>query len=242
MAPTRVSRGHRIPSGRRWRHAGAGVLATVERMPDRPTDHEGRVRHWEGLYERNAVDAVSWYQAEPAVSLALIEALGVPRSAPVVDVGGGASMLVDRLIGSGFTDVTVVDVAERALAAARARVGDDPRVDWIAADLFTWEPDRTYGLWHDRAVLHFAAGAEVDAYRAVLERAVGPGGAVILGTFGPDGPEYCSGLPVTRYDAAGLAALLGDGFEVVEERTEAHRTPSGATQSFVWLAARRTAA
>jgi SAM-dependent methyltransferase len=211
-------------------------------MPGRPSDHEERREHWADVYERNAPDAVSWYQADPSPSLAMIDRLAVPRTAPVVDVGGGSSMLVDRLLDRGFADVTVVDIAPRALATARDRVGDDPRVTWLAVDLLEWAPDRRYGLWHDRAVLHFLAGDEVAAYRDLVRRAVAPGGGAVLGTFGPDGPESCSGLPVTRYDAAGLAAVLGDRFVVVDHRSEEHRTPSGNLQSFVWVAARQVVA
>lgn len=191
------------------------------------------------MYADRAVDQVSWYQAEPTVSLELIGALAPGADVAVVDVGGGASVLVDRLVARGFPWVTVLDIAGGALDAGRARLGGRPPVDWVVADVLTWVPDRRYGLWHDRAVLHFLAGDDIDRYMATLDRALGPSGSVVLGTFAPDGPTYCSGLPVTRYDVDGLAAVLGEGFEVVEARPEVHLTPSGAEQSFTWLAARR---
>jgi len=201
----------------------------------------GRAEHWARVYSTRAVDAVSWYQAEPTVSVELIDALGVDRAEGVVDVGGGASVLVDRLIDRGYADVAVVDIAGAALAAGRARVGADAPVDWVVADVLTWAPGRRYDLWHDRAVLHFLAGDEVAGYRATLERVLAPGGAVVLGAFAPDGPDSCSGLAVTRYDADGLAGVLGTGFEVVASRREVHVTPSGVSQPFTWVAARRLA-
>jgi len=205
------------------------------------TDEPGAARagHWAEVYAAKSVDEVSWYQAEPAVSLDLIEGLAPGHDLDVVDVGGGASVLVDRLVTRGFPHVTVLDIAGAALDAGRARLGDAAPVDWVAADILTWAPDRHYGLWHDRAVLHFLAGDDVGRYVATLERALGPDGSVVLGTFAPDGPTHCSGLAVTRYDAQALAGVLGDAFAVVDQRREVHVTPSGAEQAFTWVAARR---
>jgi hypothetical protein len=200
-----------------------------------------RADHWGAVYATRAPDEVSWYQAEPVMSLALIGAVAPAHDVAVVDVGGGASLLVDALVARGFPHVTVVDVADRALDVGRRRLGPDTAVDWVAADVLTWRPTRSYGVWHDRAVLHFLSGGEVDRYVAILERALAPTGTVVLGAFAPDGPTHCSGLPVTRYDADGLAAVLGARFSVVESRREVHVTPSGAEQPFTWIAARRRA-
>ena len=198
-----------------------------------------RFQHWDSVYRARESDAVSWFQAEPAVTLELVELLGVPHAAAIVDVGGGASRLVDRLLAADYTDLTVLDLSPAALAVSQARLGDTAGVEWIAEDLLTWQPARHYDLWHDRAVLHFLSGKDIGTYRELLERSVAPGGCVILGTFAPDGPEQCSGLPVTRYSAANLTRFLAPTFVVIEERHELHTTPSGATQSFAWVAARR---
>lgn len=182
---------------------------------------------------------MSWFQPEPQLSLELIAALGVDKSAAVIDVGGGASCLVDHLVGDGWRDVSVLDVSAAALIAARGRLPSDAPVTWLHQDLLTWTPTRNYRLWHDRAVFHFLVDtAEQTAYLGVLHAAVEPGGAVILATFAPDGPERCSGLPVARYSTDDLATLIGDGFEVVESRREEHTTPSGTCQPFTWVAAR----
>jgi len=208
-------------------------------VTDQIPDSGERVAHWESVYERNQVDTVSWYQTEPMVSLELVDLLGISAEAAVIDLGGGASVLVDALLQKAFADLTILDISEAALQASRQRVGADEPVEWIAHDLLTWEPTRRYDLWHDRAVLHFLSGDEVGVYRDLLHRAVAPRGYVVMATFAPDGPEWCSGLPVTRYSSDQLIETLGSDFMLVDQRREVHTTPSGATQSFTWIAAQR---
>jgi len=196
-------------------------------------------RHWDDVYGGDPT-RVSWYQPTPVRSLELIDVLGVEPDTPVVDVGGGASTLVDELLARRFTDVSVLDVSATALAAARHRLGPDARrVAWLEEDLLQWRPVRRYGLWHDRAVFHFLVDPKHrERYRQVLARALDPGGAVIMATFGPTGPTRCSGLPVMRYGPDELAAAAGGRFDVMAVRHEEHSTPGGATQSFVWVALR----
>ena len=204
-------------------------------MPD------DRAGHWQRVYETKDTDAVSWYQAHPRLSLELIELSGVGKDARIVDAGGGASVLVDHLLAAGYADITVLDIAPAALAAAQERLGDDAgRVNWVAADVLAWRPEAPFDLWHDRAVFHFLT-EEDDRRRYVktLRHALKPGGQVIIATFAPDGPEKCSGLPVMRHDAASIAATLGDGFTLIEQRDEHHRTPAGKEQHFVYARLRR---
>ncbi len=165
-------------------------------------------QHWESVYAGNPADRVSWYQPHAALSMRLIEAAGVPRAGEIVDVGGGASTLVDDLLDAGYRAITVLDLSGAALATARARLG--PRagaVRWIEGDVTRVAFARhRYDLWHDRAVFHFLTDpADRAAYRAQILRAVKPGGHVVMATFAEDGPSECSGLPVMRYDAAALA-------------------------------------
>ena len=179
-------------------------------------------------------------QPSPVASLRLIDALGLPLDAATVDVGGGASTLVDHLLAEGRSNLAVLDISAAALQAARNRVGDLGRVMWIHEDVLTWRPTRRYALWHDRAVFHFLVEAtERMAYLDTLGRALAPAGAVVIGTFATDGSPECSGLPVTRYDPGGLGSALGSGFEVVETLREQHTTPAGSIQPFTWVAARR---
>ena len=193
-----------------------------------------RLAHWQQVYTDKDEQKVSWFEAVPQVSLELIRATGVGRDAAIVDIGGGASRLVDALLDDGFSDVTVLDVARQGLAKAQARLGARAnRVHWLTADATIWQPQRSYDVWHDRAALHFlTAPEERAAYFERLNRAVTPGGHVILATFAPDGPDRCSGLPVLRYDPASLATLLGAHFDLLESRRYDHTTPAGTIQRF----------
>lgn len=199
-----------------------------------------RAAHWDGMYTRRGDTEVSWFAAEPVVSLELIDAAGADPLLPALDVGAGASRLVDGLLRRGFADVTALDVSDDGLAHTRARLGAAAdRVRWVVTDLLDWAPDRSLGLWHDRAVFHFLTDpADRARYRELLAAAMAPGGLVVVGAFAADGPEYCSGLPTVRYTCEGLAAALGAGLRVVASRREEHRTPAGAVQPFTWLALR----
>jgi SAM-dependent methyltransferase len=190
--------------------------------------------HWQRVYQRAASHEVSWYEPVPERSLELILATGVARDAAVLDVGGGASTLVDHLLKKHFSDVTVLDLAASSLAAARARLGPDAlRVQWVEADITTFQPLRRYALWHDRAVLHFLIDPAARArYLDVLGAALAPGGHLVLATFGPEGPTRCSGLDVRRYSAEEIGAFLGPGFQLMRSRLEDHLTPKGRRQQF----------
>lgn len=197
---------------------------------------------WDERYRATPVHELSWYQPSAAMSLRLIGELGIGPTDGVLDVGGGTSTLVDELVAGGWSDVSVLDASAVALAIARSRLPDAP-VRWIVADITTWAPDRTWTLWHDRATFHFmTTPGQRAGYLDAMAAAVPPGGAIVMATFGPDGPDRCSGRPVERYDAARLAATVAArvGVEPVAERTESHPTPGGATQQFTWVAFRRT--
>jgi trans-aconitate methyltransferase len=193
-----------------------------------------RQAHWQDIYVKKAEDEVSWFQADPAVSLELIGAAGASKACAIIDVGGGASRLVDVLAGLGYDNLAVLDISEAALATARTRMGDKAEaVDWIVADVTTWEPTAKFDVWHDRAAFHFLTKEhDRTAYVSRLERALRPGGTAIIASFSPEGPEKCSGLPVRRYDAASLGAVLGPEFKLMETRNHEHRTPWGSVQNF----------
>lgn len=200
-----------------------------------------RQEHWDEVYRAKAEKELSWFEEHPAVSLDLIRAAGINREDPIIDIGGGESRLVDVLLDAGFSAVTVLDISEHALEAAKARLGPRAeKVTWIVADVTAWEPAQAYALWHDRAAFHFlTSAASREAYAARAAKAVRPGGYVIIGTFAPEGPERCSGLPVQRHDAASLGAVLGGGFALVLSRRHAHRTPAGKIQQFQFSLFRR---
>jgi SAM-dependent methyltransferase len=197
-------------------------------------ENAGRQAHWENVYTTKAESEVSWYQQSPAPSLDLIMQTGAVSKSAIIDIGGGASRLVDHLVGQGFEDVTVLDLSGAALKAARARLGARAdRVHWLAADATTWEPAKPYDIWHDRAAFHFLTD-EKDraAYIERLRRGLKIGGHAIMATFALDGPEKCSGLPVARYDGASLGQTLGAGFKLVHTRRHEHATPWDARQIF----------
>ncbi|CAN5924723.1 class I SAM-dependent methyltransferase [soil metagenome] len=199
----------------------------------KPTSPE---QHWNDVYAQKREDEVSWFQPEAALSLDLIARCALPRDARIIDVGGGASRLVDGLLDRGFEDVTVLDLSSAALARARERLGErGQQVQWVAADVTSFEPPDRYALWHDRAVFHFLTSpADRSAYVHVLERALADGGHAIVGTFAPDGPERCSGLPVVRYDGPALAAALGPSLTLIEALRHEHVTPAGRVQPFTF--------
>ena len=171
------------------------------------------------------------------MSLRMLDAAGVSPTDSLIDVGGGASVLAGALLDRGFSDVTVLDISATALGYTQARLG--PRaasVHWLTEDLLTWQPDRTWRVWHDRAVFHFlTAPADQDRYRQAMADATRPGAVAVLGCFAPDGPEYCSGLPVARYSPGELAVTF-KAWTLISEDREEHRTPDGAMQPFTWAA------
>lgn len=193
--------------------------------------------HWEHVYTTKTAEAVSWYQPHATLSLEMIQGVAAAKSARIVDVGGGASSLVDDLLASGMTDLSVLDISGAALDVARGRLGEQAdRVRWIEGDITTVElKEASIDIWHDRAVFHFLTDpADRAAYVAQVRRAVRPGGHVIVAAFGPDGPLQCSGLPVVRYAPGDLHAEFGGTFELLEHLKEDHHTPSGLVQHFVY--------
>jgi ubiquinone/menaquinone biosynthesis C-methylase UbiE len=194
-----------------------------------------RQAHWQNIYTTKAEGEVSWFEDSPAVSLKLIEAAGASQKSAIIDVGGGASRLVDTLIDLGYQNVTVLDLSEAALTMAKTRMGDKSQsVHWIVADATDWQPSaKYYDVWHDRAAFHFLTD-EYDrkAYVARLKQALRPGGTAIIASFSLDGPEKCSGLPVRRYDAASLGQILGPSFSLVATLNHEHRTPWESIQKF----------
>lgn len=194
-----------------------------------------RKAHWEHVYSTKAVDAVSWFQEHAVRSLDLIRATGVAPDAAIIDVGGGASRLVDDLLAAGYRNLTVLDLSAAALAAAQQRLGSvAKKVQWIEADVTRAAlPAHHFDVWHDRAVFHFLTAPEDRAaYVRAVRDSLRPDGHVIIATFAEDGPTKCSGLPVMRYSPQALLAEFGPTFDLLRHDKEAHRTPSGAIQQF----------
>lgn len=200
-----------------------------------------RQTHWNDTYSSKAENQVSWFQVKPERSLELITAAAPDRAAPIIDIGGGVSRLADMLLALGYSDITVLDIAETGLSRTKARLGAEAdKISWIVADITRWQPQRIWLVWHDRAVFHFLTEPDAqDAYIAALKRGTAAGSSVIMATFALNGPERCSGLPVQRYSPATLATRLGPEFSLYAESEESHATPFGTTQQFQYAAFRR---
>ena len=193
--------------------------------------------HWERVHGRIAPDELSWHQREASVSLNLIRRVARDPDAPIIDVGGGTSTLVDGLLAAGYRDLTVLDISDAALGVAVERLGADATlVRWLTADVRAVPlASSTYEVWHDRAVFHFLTDRrDRAAYVASVRAVVRTGGHVIVASFALDGPTRCSGLPVVRYSCESMYHELGASFRLLDSVREAHHTPQGATQSFVY--------
>lgn len=199
--------------------------------------------HWEQVYIAKAETAVSWYQPHSTRSLELIGEALADRRTSVIDVGGGASTLVDDLVAEGFSDLAVLDISDAALARSKTRLAEQAaHIEWIVADITKWKPSRTWGLWHDRAVFHFLTTKEQqDAYIGALRQATDEGAAAIIATFSPDGPEKCSGLTVQRYSPEEIADRVGEEFKLVAKSYETHITPWKSEQRFSYAVLKRRA-
>jgi SAM-dependent methyltransferase len=201
-----------------------------------------RQGHWDAVYRSKSESEVSWYQPHLERSLRLIQNCGVGTGGRLIDVGGGASTLVDDLLEAGFLQITVLDVSELSLDGVRSRLGSRASsVNWIIGDVLTVDlPAAHYDLWHDRAVFHFLTSEDDRAsYVRRLRESLRPHGQLVIATFGPDGPKQCSGLDVLRYSAESLRSELGSQFQLVATEAELHRTPSGGKQSFIYCRFRR---
>ena len=201
--------------------------------------------HWESVYETKSADAVSWYAPHLNASLEYIHRASPARDAAIIDVGGGESTLVDDLLAAGYGSIMVLDISATALDATRRRLGPAGQsVTWLAADVLSADlPAAAFDVWHDRAVFHFLTHDEQrQRYVAQALKSLKPGGFAIVGTFGPQGPQQCSGLPVSRYSADELHSTFGDPFQLLDSRVEQHTTPWGTRQQFVYCFCRRATA
>lgn len=196
-----------------------------------------RKTHWEDIYKNKSPLEVSWYVTEPTLSLQLIRNTQVALDEPIIDVGGGASVLVDHLCEEGYSNVAVLDISANALAWAKNRLGDRAcDIEWHEDDVTRFKPPHQFAVWHDRAVFHFLREeSDRRSYVDVLKRALEPDGNVIIAAFAIGGPTQCSGLDIVQYNAAKLQAELGEDFELIEEQSELHMTPANKEQKFAYF-------
>ncbi|MET7000146.1 class I SAM-dependent methyltransferase [Chitinophaga defluvii] len=205
-----------------------------------PTMHTNKA-HWENVYHTRQPEEVSWTQATPHTSLDFIRAFNLPKTAAIIDIGGGDSKLADYLLEEGYENITVLDISAKALEKAQHRLGDKAdKIKWIVQDITTFAPDTQYHLWHDRAAFHFlTAETQVHKYLHTMQQCIPSGGYAVMGTFATTGPEKCSGLPIQQYDENTLAQLLQNGFEKIKCMTTTHTTPFNTKQDFLFCSFRR---
>lgn len=198
-------------------------------------DYQDTKSHWDNVYSTKKSTEVSWYESNPEISLKLISDLNYGKHASVIDVGGGLSLLVDRLLDQGFLRITVLDISAEAISIAKMRLGVRANsVQWVVSNICDWRPKPdSVDVWHDRATFHFISyPKDRDAYVACMKQAIRKGGHAIIATFAEDGPTKCSGLPVVRYNSTRLKSVLGSEFSWVRHLNHTHITPSGVKQSF----------
>lgn len=195
-----------------------------------------RKAHWERIYRTQPLEKSGWHQAVPQTSLLLIESLGLRKTDPIIDIGGGDSLLTDHLLDRGYTDLTVLDISAAAIQRAKDRLGNRAdQAHWIEADITDFRPERTYACWHDRAAFHFLIRDEhVQAYLEALRQGTGQGSKLVIGTFSDQGPDRCSGLPVQQYSDDSLTQRFQPQFERIDCLRVDHRMPSGTLQNYLF--------
>ncbi|MEO8069007.1 MAG: class I SAM-dependent methyltransferase [Flavobacteriales bacterium] len=205
-------------------------------------DHRDAQAHWDRIYRTKQPHEVSWTQDVPSTSLAFIRGFNLPKSAHVIDIGGGDSKLVDFLLDEGYEHITVLDISASALQRARERLGAKAdRVQWVVSDITSFEPDTIYDLWHDRAAFHFlTTEKEIAAYMTIARGSLSGEGYLTIGTFSTDGPTKCSGLPIKQYSEEALTHEVSDGFAKLKCLTEDHETPFHTKQNFLFCSFKRT--
>lgn len=199
-------------------------------------DNFDRQKHWEHIYNSKSLEEVSWFQPKPETSLVFINELNISKNAKIIDVGGGDSYLVDHLLDMGYTDVSVLDISEKAIERAKKRLGKKADlVKWIVSDVTTFQPTEKYDLWHDRAAFHFLTQEdEINKYLDIVQNNIQSSGFLILGTFSEQGPEKCSGIKIKQYTETSLSRLFENQFKRTKCITVDHKTPSGSLQNFVF--------
>ncbi|TXB60105.1 class I SAM-dependent methyltransferase [Phaeodactylibacter luteus] len=195
-----------------------------------------RKNHWESIYQTKQLNEVSWYEPTPETSLDFLKQFDVPKSAKIIDIGGGDSFLVDHLLDKGFQDITVLDISEAAIARAKKRLGDRAEsVKWIVADASKFQPVEQYDFWHDRAAFHFLTDEkEVSNYLQTAQKSIKPSGVLVIGTFSEQGPKKCSGIEIKQYSEKTMTERLKNFFEKIQCITIDHKTPFDTIQNFVF--------
>lgn len=205
------------------------------------TEQFDRKKHWETIYSNKQQKDVSWYEPNPETSLSFIKKFKVDRNARIIDVGGGDSFFVDKLLELGYSDITVLDISENAIHRAKKRLGEKAQeITWIVADAAQFKPTRHYDFWHDRAAFHFlTSDAEVSAYIETVQKHLHPNGTLVLGTFSESGPSKCSGIDIKQYSEQTMVNKLREFFKKIQCIRVDHQTPFNTIQNFIFCSFKR---
>ena len=214
---------------------------TFEKIFNRKMETFDRKNHWENIYNTKELKDVSWFEPTPETSLGFFKQFNVPKSAKIIDIGGGDSFLVDHLLALEYSDITVLDISEAALERAKARLGNDAlKVKWIVADAATFKPTEKYDFWHDRAAFHFLTQEhEIVNYLNTVQQSILPTGVLVIGTFSESGPKKCSGIEIKQYSEVSMTEKLNRFFEKIKCITVDHKTPFETIQNFVFCSFRK---
>jgi ubiquinone/menaquinone biosynthesis C-methylase UbiE len=204
-------------------------------------ENSDRKKHWENIYQTKELKDLSWYQPSPTTSLDFLKQFNISKTAKIIDIGGGDSLLVDNLLDLGYTDITVLDISDAALDRSKKRLGDrSSKIKWIVADAATFKPAEKYDFWHDRATFHFLTKEqEIENYIDTVHRSINPTGILVIGTFSEQGPKKCSGIEITQYSETTMTKRLINFFEKIKCITIDHKTPSGMIQNFIFCSFRK---
>ncbi|HCN85030.1 MAG TPA: SAM-dependent methyltransferase [Sphingobacteriaceae bacterium] len=201
-----------------------------------------RKNHWENIYQTKNLEDVSWYQSIPTTSLEFLEQSGLPKTAEIIDIGGGDSLLVDHLLDLGYQKITVLDISETSIKRAKERLGiRSQEVSWIVSDITLFNPSKKYDFWHDRAAFHFLTiKQDIDKYLVTVQQGIKPGGTMVIGTFSEEGPKKCSGIEIKQYSETAMINIFKDLFKEIRCVTINHSTPVGTIQNFTFCSFNRT--
>lgn len=202
-----------------------------------------RKKHWENIYQTKKLSEVSWFEPTPETSLNFFQQFNIPKTAKIIDIGGGDSLLVDNLLKLGYQDITILDISEQALSRAKQRLGNKAaNVKWIVADVVTFKPTEKYDFWHDRAAFHFLTEEnEISDYLDTVQQNINPSGVLVIGTFSEQGPKKCSGIEIKQYSESSMTKRLKTYFEKIKCITVDHKTPFDTIQNFIFCSFRKLA-
>ncbi|MBS1537856.1 MAG: methyltransferase domain-containing protein [Bacteroidetes bacterium] len=202
-----------------------------------------RKKHWENIYQTKKLSEVSWFEPTPETSLNFFQQFNIPKTAKIIDIGGGDSLLVDNLLKLGYQDITILDISEQALSRAKQRLGNKAaNVKWVVADVVTFKPTEKYDFWHDRAAFHFLTEEnEISDYLDTVQQNINPSGVLVIGTFSEQGPKKCSGIEIKQYSESSMTKRLKTYFEKIKCITVDHKTPFDTIQNFIFCSFRKLA-